>query len=601
MSHLLSRLSRSVLLVLFVLLFVSPGPALAADSDNCLMCHRYRGLARVEKDGNYRLFFVDEQLFNRGPHARVSCKGCHADIEKIPHDDAQKVDCLRSCHIEEPNREILFSHEGVREDLDQSAHSPYEASGKLREHSEDFPECKDCHDAPLFRPVSILKTIRAGVSERAISRCTVCHENENFVRYFYSHVTTRLHKARDPREVVEMCSQCHSDPEFIRRHGIPNVVASYTDTFHGKAVLFGSQTTPDCLDCHVTQGNVHQMHTKDDIRSSVNPETRPQTCSMEDCHPDAEPRLATYNPHVTHDPSRDPLEFSVTLVFVLLTLGVLLPMLTLRVFAHLRELFPSRQAEEEVERLTRIAEQEAERTNGIVRFTVSHRTLHVLLVSSFVTLALTGMPLKFPEASWAPFVYGLFGGIDVAPIVHRVAGMVMILGFVVHLVTVARGMLRSVRESRKKRLRAWTETVLALPMFPQISDLKDFVAYVKYTLFISPKKPSYGRFSWKEKFDYLAIFWGLPLLAVTGFMLWGEELFSVIVPGWTLNFAYIAHTDEALLAVVYIVLVHVLSILKPGDTPLRAMVFSGKIDPRVLAEDHGEQVKDFENHREGKS
>src|SRR4030042_5687304 len=55
----------------------------AVAAENCLMCHRFRGLARVDKEGNYRLFYVDETLFNRGPHARVSCKGCHADIAKI--------------------------------------------------------------------------------------------------------------------------------------------------------------------------------------------------------------------------------------------------------------------------------------------------------------------------------------------------------------------------------------------------------------------------------------------------------------------------------------------------------------------------------------
>ena len=44
------------------------------DAEDCLMCHRFRGLARVDKEGTYRLFHVDETLFNRGPHARVSCR-----------------------------------------------------------------------------------------------------------------------------------------------------------------------------------------------------------------------------------------------------------------------------------------------------------------------------------------------------------------------------------------------------------------------------------------------------------------------------------------------------------------------------------------------
>ena len=109
------RFSSSFLALVFVILFSQV--LYAVDSENCLMCHRFRGLARVDKDGDCRLFYVDETLFNRDPHARVSCKGCHADIEKIPHDNAKPVDCLRSCHIEEPTREIIFTHEKVRDVL----------------------------------------------------------------------------------------------------------------------------------------------------------------------------------------------------------------------------------------------------------------------------------------------------------------------------------------------------------------------------------------------------------------------------------------------------------------------------------------------------
>jgi hypothetical protein len=198
------RLSSSILVVLFVILFSQA--LYAVDAENCLMCHRFRGLARVDKEGNYRLFYVDEELFNRGPHARVSCKGCHADIEEIPHDNAKHVDCLRSCHIEEPTREIIFTHAKVQETLKDSVHALTDKDGTARSYPDDYPECKDCHDIPLFRPVSMFKTVRAGVSEHAINRCLVCHSDEHFTRYYYSHVTTRMHKARDPREVVAMCS-----------------------------------------------------------------------------------------------------------------------------------------------------------------------------------------------------------------------------------------------------------------------------------------------------------------------------------------------------------------------------------------------------------
>jgi hypothetical protein len=72
------------LLFMLVLFFVIVDRAYAVDAENCLMCHRFRGLARVDKDGMYRLFHVDETLFSQGPHARVNCTGCHVDVNEIP-------------------------------------------------------------------------------------------------------------------------------------------------------------------------------------------------------------------------------------------------------------------------------------------------------------------------------------------------------------------------------------------------------------------------------------------------------------------------------------------------------------------------------------
>ena len=358
-----------------VLILASSQPLRAVDPENCLMCHRFRGLARVDKQGTYRLFYVDETLFNRGPHARVACTGCHADIEKIPHDNAKPVNCLRDCHIEEPTREILFTHTKVETTLQDSVHAPADANGVPHAHAEDFPQCKDCHDIPLFRPISIFKKMRAGVSERAIDRCTLCHTDENFVRYFYSHVTTRLHKARDPREVVSMCATCHADAAFAKRHGLPDVVSSYLETYHGKAVLLGSSMAPDCLDCHARQGSVHEMHSMRDARSSVYAANRSATCTALDCHDSATPALASFDVHATRNPRTHPLEFAVALFFVFATLAILLPILTLNVLGLIRELFPSRQAENEIEHLTELAERKAAVEGGIRRFTRGHKIL----------------------------------------------------------------------------------------------------------------------------------------------------------------------------------------------------------------------------------
>ncbi len=578
--------------VCFGLILILKNPLFAVDSENCLMCHRYRGLARVEKDGTYRVFYINEELFNKGPHSRVTCKGCHVDIEEIPHNKAEKVNCLVNCHIEEPNREILFSHKGVQKSLDKSVHSKLDSTGELKKYQEDIPSCKDCHDSPLFRPINVDRTMRDGISEKATGRCAVCHEDPNFVKYFYSHVTSRLHKARDPREVIEICGQCHSDPDFLKRHDMPNVVSSYLETYHGKAILFGSKRAPDCLDCHAVGNNVHEMHGKNEVTSSVYVDTRPKTCSQIDCHPKGNPQLAEFKVHASpHDAKRYPVEKAIAVGFVALTLGTLIPMLLISMLSLIRELFPSKQAKEEIKRLEHIAEKLAKENKGIKRFTIWQRTEHAILVISFMALSLTGLPMKFPETFWAPILYQAFGGIEVAPIIHRIAGVTMLLGFAIHIFTVFLDIHFSIRQGGKKGIKAWVETIISLPMVPTIQDGKDLLVMFKYILFISPVRPAYRRFSWKEKFDYLAIFWGVPLLGLTGFILWGEELFSHYIPGWVINISYLAHSDEALLAVSFIFLIHILNVLRPFSSPLTGML-TGKINPNAFAEEHGGQIDD---------
>jgi len=574
----------------------------AMDAENCLMCHRFRGLARVDKDGDYRLFYVDEELFSKGPHARVTCKGCHADIEKIPHDDAKPVDCLRSCHIEEPTREIIFTHERVHDTLSESVHAPAEDSKTHADFPADYPKCKDCHDIPLFRPVSIFKKMRAGVSEHALNRCKLCHTDENFVRYFYSHVTTRLHKARDSREVIAICANCHANPDFARRHGLSDVVSSYFETYHGKAVLYGSTLAPDCLDCHARAGSVHDMRAKTDPLSSVYPENCSTTCSMEDCHNSAKPTLASFDVHADRNMRTHPLEFAVGLFFVVATLGILLPILTLNVLGLIRELFPSHQAEEELDRLVKVAEKKAAAEGGIVRFTLSLRIQHAFLVIVFLVLCLTGFPMKFPRASWAPALYELFGGINGAPIVHRVAGVALLVGFALHIILILINVGRSMKARGLHGVRAWITEILALPMIPKYSDLKELITWVKYVCYLSPRRANFGHFCWKEKLEYLGLFWGIPLLGVTGILLWAESISSHLFPGWVLNVAYLAHTYESLLAVAHIALVHIPGVLgRPGLSPLSAMVWNGKISPHVLAEEHGGEISSLLAAEEVKS
>ena len=342
-----TAISKRFYLLSFVLFFVlitlMPDSSYGADITNCLLCHKYPGLSRVDENGNLRLLYINEDIFNSSFHSRVKCDGCHTDIKKIPHDTAKKVDCLVECHIIEPSSEQKFSHKDVETFLSKSVHAKLDNEGKEKKYPEDLPFCKDCHDNPLYRPLSFFKKVRPGISEAALGRCRVCHKKEDFIYRFYSHVTSRLHRTRNPLNIAEVCARCHDNPEIIARHNLSTkAVFSYGETFHGKAARFLDETIPDCLDCHVNEGeSVHQMLSHEDTRSFTYEVNKVKICTKLECHPSASPKLASYKVHAEVSLSQSPMQYYFTLFFIILTGGTLLPLMFIIFLDLLRRLFPN--------------------------------------------------------------------------------------------------------------------------------------------------------------------------------------------------------------------------------------------------------------------
>lgn len=317
-------------------------PSYAADIGNCLLCHKYPGISRVDEEGDMRLFYVNESIFNNSVHAKVKCEGCHTDIKEIPHKPAQKVDCLVECHIVEPASEKKFSHKDVDTFMSQSVHGKIDKDGKEKKYAEDYPGCKDCHDNPLYRPLSFFKNVRFGVSEESVGRCRVCHKKDEFIYRFYNHVTTRLHKSRNPLNIAEMCARCHDDPALVSRHELSTkAVFSYGETFHGKAARFLSERIPDCLDCHVSKGeSVHQMLNKENPDASIHEDNKGKVCATIDCHPDASAKLAKYKVHAEFSLKQSPAQYFFTFFFIVLTGGTLLPLMGIIFLDLVRRFFP---------------------------------------------------------------------------------------------------------------------------------------------------------------------------------------------------------------------------------------------------------------------
>jgi hypothetical protein len=233
-------------------LFLSIGSANAAivtDDENCMMCHKYPGLSRVNDEGYLRLFYVDSERYSHSVHTKVKCSGCHADITEIPHKDAKQVDCAAECHIKESGSEKPFSHKKILEVLQTSIHNPENENVRAK-IEEDFPTCTSCHSNPQYRFVAgdVDNVEDARHQERVFQKCAVCHDDNTDYRYYFNHVTHRLKNLSPSEDVVKTCSKCHSKEEMAVRHKLKNAAATYLDTFHGKAVEFGLENAPTCID-----------------------------------------------------------------------------------------------------------------------------------------------------------------------------------------------------------------------------------------------------------------------------------------------------------------------------------------------------------------
>jgi len=205
------------------------------------------------------------------------------------------------------------------------------------------------------------------------------------------------------------------------------------------------------------------------------------------------------------------------------------------------------------------------------RFSRLNRALHALMIVSFIALAMTGMSLKFSYTGWAAFLSRLLGGFETAGYVHRAAATLMFGLFVAHLWDINRKRKQEYGGSLWKLLTG-PDTMLFTKR-----DLRELIASIKWFVGAG-RRPSYGRWTYWEKFDYFAVFWGIFVIGSTGLMLWFPVFFTRVLPGWVINVATIIHSDEALLATGFIFTVHFFNThLRPEKFPMDTVVFTGRM------------------------
>ncbi len=592
-------------LLIGVLLF-GVWPAGAQDRENCLYCHQYRGLSRFDPaSGKVQLFYVDPAYSHQllGPHARLNCTDCHVgeQVRVIPHQPVTPVDCTRTCHLRsDAGIERRFSHENVAEMLDRSVHSPrtlnsIEFNGDAL-LGEDQSRCLYCHDEPVFRsPARVLSDINP-VTNRTFDRCDTCHLEQVplDVQYYLRHVAARLAPARSTIEQSQVCAVCHADSDVLAQFDLPNSVASYFRSFHGKAALLGDESTASCIDCHTARRNPHLMVKNEDPGSPVFASRIADTCRTTHCHPGADVTIAATAVHLDLPTAAGTLEYLIAAFFIvitILTFGpsaaiVMLELLQLVVGRH-------RPGHHRVQQLTRALLATREGRIRLKRFTVSQRAQHWVLAILFTLLALTGFPMKFADQAWSALVIDSLGGLAVARMVHHWSGIALVAGFVLHMLYAGWGLLKEMSQRRRDGKRVtFVQAVNDLPMWMSPVDFRKAAQLMGYLLFLRSEPPTFGRFSVKEKFEYIGVFWGTTLLGITGIMLWGEQIVSHWLGGRWFNIAAIAHTYEAFLAVIHVGILHIVNVMfQPNVFPLSRATITGDTPEAEMAEGHSEMVE----------
>jgi formate dehydrogenase gamma subunit len=210
-----------------------------------------------------------------------------------------------------------------------------------------------------------------------------------------------------------------------------------------------------------------------------------------------------------------------------------------------------------------------------LRFPVTYRVEHWILVATFTTLAITGLVQKFATTGLAQAILRTLGGIETTRVIHHSAAVVLMLEVVYHIGAV--GYRIFVRRTR-------------LSMLPSMSDVRVAAQAVLFNLGLSKVRPQQGRFTFEEKAEYWAVVWGTLVMAITGFMMWNPIATTRLLPGEFVPAAKTAHGAEAVLAVLAIIVWHIYHV---HVREFNKSMFTGRLTEEEMIDEHPLELADI--------
>ncbi|MCO5198073.1 MAG: cytochrome b/b6 domain-containing protein [Anaerolineae bacterium] len=207
------------------------------------------------------------------------------------------------------------------------------------------------------------------------------------------------------------------------------------------------------------------------------------------------------------------------------------------------------------------------------RFRLMARIEHIILLVSFTVLLITGVPQRYATLPIAQGAIDFMGGIETVRVIHRAAAFLLVLGTAYHLfVSAYRWFVR------RERVR----------IMPERKDVTDWWQTVLHNLGIINEPPKMKKFNWGEKFEYWAVVWGTAVMVVTGFILWNPISAAHVFPGQIIPIAKTAHSAEAILAGLSIIIWHLYNVLVKHRN---WSMFSGKLSRDIMEEEHALELE----------
>ena len=201
-----------------------------------------------------------------------------------------------------------------------------------------------------------------------------------------------------------------------------------------------------------------------------------------------------------------------------------------------------------------------------VRFTREQRYMHAVLFTTFLGLAATGLPMRFSESFWARRLASAVGGFGAILFLHKFFAVALTIAFLIHV----KDVFQRAIVNREKGI-FWGPT----SMVANWKDVRDIIGHIRWFLGMGPK-PQFERYAYWEKFDYWAVFWGMIVIGFSGYAMWFAPFFAHFLPGWALNAVLVIHSEEALLAVLFIFSIHFVNThLRPDSFPMDMVIFTG--------------------------